>query len=262
MERKCQKCGNLLAQNDFLCPNCGAIYGEPVLETPKQEEKPAPAPPQPKQRKLPLAIFSGIAVLLVIVCLIIWGPFRPKAPTPTTSPIATTSIAPTRPPTTLPPTVPTTVPPTTVPPTTVPFNQTKIDWTMDAKVVDGTGRLISNGTVTICGDITKNLESADRIVLEIIFPPTLPYIVMPKDYTEYFDFSNGFYGSYYICKAAAYDRIENAPEFIRFALDVEAQCALFILPEITDQYLVCSTAADVNVEEVMAHFQKFLDDYT
>lgn len=47
-----------------------------------------------------------------------------------------------------------------------------------------------------------------------------------------------------------------------FALDPEAECALFILPDDPEQYLVCSTVADVNVEEVMAHFQKFLDAHT
>ena len=133
---------------------------------------------------------------------------------------------------------------------------------MDAKVVDRTGIVISDEAITIKGFITRNLEASDTILLEINFPLDFRYLIVSNDYEEYFDFSNGLFGSYYICKVVAYDRVENAAAFIRFALDVESECALFILPDDPEQYLVCSTVADVNVEEVMAHFQKFLDAHS
>lgn len=265
MERKCQKCGYQLAENDFLCPKCGAIYGEPVYVTPKAAQPPAPS--QQKQHKLPPAIFAGIALLIVLASLLLWNPFQPAATMPSTSHTQpTTSALPTSPPTTLPPTIPTTVPttapppatmPPTVPATTLADNQRQLNWTMDAKVVDTSGKLISDGTVTINGIITDNPESTDTLYLDIVFPFGFRYLI--GGYQEYIDVGSGLFGPYYICIAYAYDRIENYPEFITFALDPEAECALFILPNDPEQYLVCSTAADVNAEEVIAHFQAFLD---
>lgn len=190
MNKTCQKCGASLQENDFLCPNCGAIYGQPVYEAPKQEEQPAPAPE--KQHKLPLAVVSVMGLLVVIVCVLLWNPFQP-AQTPTTAPAATSGVFPTisavpmPPPTTEPATVP-----TTVPPTTLPFHMKRLDWTLNAKVVDPTGRLISNGTVKISGLITKNADAADTIVLTIVFPSTCSYLF--GNDKEYFDRGGGLLG--------------------------------------------------------------------
>ena len=273
MERECPKCSYQLAENDFLCPKCGAIYGEPVYEAPKQEEQPAPAPQ--KQHKLPLAVVPFIGLLIVIACVLIWNPFRPAETTPTTAPIASTfippatSALPTPPPTTLPPTVPTTVPttvplPTTIPPTvpatTLADNQRQLNWTMDAKVVDTSGKLIGDGTVTINGIITDHPEISDTLSLSIGFPPNFPHSM--SGYQDFSGTGHGVFGPYYICTGYVYDNTIKDYFFLTFALDPEAECALFILPDVPEQYLVCSTVADVNVEEVMAHFQKFLDAHT
>ena len=253
MKKTCQKCGISLQENDFLCPKCGAIYGEPIDEAPHTEKTATPA--APKRTSKTFGIFVLIVLMIPLLCLLIWNPFQPAATTPGTSHTqSTTTAAPTPPPTTLPPTIP-----TTVPPTTLPFNQKKLNWIMDAKVVDTSGKLISNTTVTLNGIITKNLEASDTILLEIVFPMSSPYIIQPKGSVEYFDFSNGIFGAYYICKASAFDCSTNSPAWINFAIDAEAECALFILPDHPEQYLVCSTDADVNAVEVMARFQAFLD---
>lgn len=267
MERKCQKCGYQLAENDFLCPKCGAIYGEPVYVTPKAAQPPAPS--QQKQHKLPPAIFAGIALLIVLASLLLWNPFQPAATMPSTSHTQpTTSALPTSPPTTLPPTIPTTVPttapppatmPPTVPATTLADNQRQLNWTMDAKVVDTSGKLISDGTVTINGIITDNTGSSDTLSLSFGFPPDLPHSM--SGYQEFTGKGYVIYGPYYICMCYVYDQTIKDYLFFTFAIDPEAECALFILPEDPAQYLVCSTAADVNAEEVIAHFQAFLDSH-
>lgn len=267
MERECPKCSYLLAENDFLCPKCGAIYGEPVYEAPKQEEQPAPAPQ--KQHKLPPAIVAGIALLIILASLLIWDPFRPAVTMPSTSLTKPTSSAIPTPPATVPSTFPTTVlttvplpttMPPTVPATTLADNQRQLNWTMDAKVVDTSGKLIGNGTVTINGIITEHPEISDTLSLSIGFPPNFPHSM--SGYQDFSGTGHGVFGPYYICTGYVYDNTIKDYFFLTFALDPEAECALFILPDAPEQYLVCSTVADVNVEEVMAHFQKFLDAHT
>lgn len=96
MERKCAKCGYKLQENDFLCPKCGAIYGEPVYKAPKLAKKPATAANQRIGGRM--AVFAGIALVIVLACWILWDPFRPAETLPSTAPSATTAV----------PTVPTT----------------------------------------------------------------------------------------------------------------------------------------------------------
>lgn len=252
MQRKCRKCGYQLAENDFLCPKCGAIYGEPIYEAPKAEAV-------GKRHSVRIAVLGIAALLIVLVCLLIWNPFQPEATTPSTSHTQpSTSAVPTPPPTTLPPTVP-----TTVPPTTLPSDQKQLNWTMDAKVVRPDGRLVSNTTVMISGLIVTEEDAAATLSLYIYFLPTFRYKASASGQQKYpVNIGPGDIVPYYISCAYFYNRMNNVPDFITFAIDPEAECAIFILPEDPEQYLVCSTAADVNVEEVMAHFQIFLDMYT
>ena len=256
MSKTCQRCGTSLQENDFLCPKCGAIYGEPTYEAPKAAEKPAPAAQKRGRR---FALFGGIALLIALACLLIWNPFQPEATTPSTSHTQpSTSAVPTPPPTTLPPTVP-----TTVPPTTLPSDQKQLNWTMDAKVVRPDGRLVSNTTVMISGLIVTEEDAAATLSLYIYFLPTFRYKASDSGQQKYpVKIGPGDIVPYYISCAYFYNRMNNVPDFITFAIDPEAECAIFILPEDPEQYLVCSTDADVNVEEVLAHFQTFLDMYT
>lgn len=250
MDRTCQKCGLPLQENDFLCPQCGAIYGEPTNNAPKVEEQ-STAPAQ-KRSVGRYFLIGGIMLLIVLACLFLWDPYQPTATTPSTSqqptPQPTTSTVPTQPPTV----------PTTVPTATLPSNEKQLNWTMDAKVVHSDGRLITNTTVTINGHITKQAEAADILLLDIVFLPTFHYMAYgPEEYPV--SLEPGKIGPYYIISSYFYDRTESTPVHLTFALDPEAECAIFLLPGEPGQYLVCSTAADVNAEEIIAHFQAFLD---
>lgn len=113
MAKICAKCGYELQENDFLCPNCGAIYGEPVYVAPPkpatvaaQKKSSAAEPGKPKKNGKWWRIVIPAALLLVFVCVLLWDPFsRPHSQSnPTEDPLVptTTTMPPTR--TTRPPT--------------------------------------------------------------------------------------------------------------------------------------------------------------
>ena len=109
MERICPRCRKSLQENDFLCPDCGAIYEAPTWEGPKRE--PEAVPIVQKRKSWRWVIVGVCACLCLIVCLLLWNPFRQQMQSPT-QPHATTTVVPT----TL-PTIPTTVPLTEPKPT-------------------------------------------------------------------------------------------------------------------------------------------------
>lgn len=89
MDRICAKCGLELQENDFFCPQCGAIYGEPIYEAPKVEEKPVPA--EKKRGIRCFLIVGAITLVIVLVSLTLWNPFRSAETLPPTAPAATST---------------------------------------------------------------------------------------------------------------------------------------------------------------------------
>ena len=113
MERICKKCGQALQENDFLCPQCGAIYGEPLYDLPKKPEgqETEPTPAASRREKLWLVVCGVADLVAVLSCVALWNPFQAPPDCPTTSgqpSTAATSSEPTSP-----------VRPTTAPPTTL-----------------------------------------------------------------------------------------------------------------------------------------------
>lgn len=97
MTKICQKCGRELAHEDFLCPHCGAIWGDrvfsmpPAPQPPKQEEvKPEPSAqkpeaPKPAGRKLYPRILLLVVAVIGLVGLFLWIDWAGDGPTaPTT----------------------------------------------------------------------------------------------------------------------------------------------------------------------------------
>lgn len=121
MERICPRCGKSLQENDFLCPDCGAIYEAPADEEAKEETSSSVTQ---RRNRRHVVMACVIALLAVIVCVMVWDSFRSDEPLPTempmlqhsSTPFATTTELPTTP-TTVPLTVPTTVQPTNPKPT-------------------------------------------------------------------------------------------------------------------------------------------------
>lgn len=138
-------------------------------------------------------------------------------------------------------------------------NQTKIDWTMDAKIVDGQGKLITNGKATIQGIITKNYNAEDSIQFNICFQYPAQYSVWPNGMIGYNDLSHGNLAPYYIFSVHINDSIEKTSNRYAAALDADAECAIFCISDEPLRYLVASTDADVDIQEMLEHFRKYLE---
>ena len=110
LKRICPRCGKSLQENDFLCPDCGAIYEAPVNEEAKEEIS---SPVTQRRNRRHVVMACVIALLAVIVCVMVWDSFRSDEPLPTempmlqhsSTPFATTTVLPTTP-TTIQPTDP------------------------------------------------------------------------------------------------------------------------------------------------------------
>lgn len=94
MEKICKKCGNELRHNDFLCPNCGAIWGDPVNRplTPttevSAESQPVTMPPRKRKR---IWLILPITALLLTAVLFAWLGTRTEPPAGESSTPAVTS---------------------------------------------------------------------------------------------------------------------------------------------------------------------------
>jgi hypothetical protein len=93
MAERCPKCSHKLQSNDFLCPHCGHILGQPVTAAP------VPAKEQTvvlkKKRKFPWAILLGVLLLtLLAVVIFLMGGSEPAPTTAPTEPSTTTQPAP------------------------------------------------------------------------------------------------------------------------------------------------------------------------
>ena len=84
MGKFCSKCGLQMQEDDFLCPRCGAIWGDRIYRVPKTEENvetpenPVVAEPivmqpaKPKKRVFPW-ILLGLTVALILGAILVIG---------------------------------------------------------------------------------------------------------------------------------------------------------------------------------------------
>lgn len=144
MDRICARCGEKLQENDFLCPKCGAVYGQPVY-TP-------PVPPKPSEetlpeetlvqeylapaRKWPVSLILGGILVLVALLLALLDPFPEQMQASGTTDITVT-----------------THPPTTSPPTTQP------PLTLEERILGSYSEKYCQGSLTI--------ENAEAQVLQV-----------------------------------------------------------------------------------------------
>lgn len=137
---------------------------------------------------------------------------------------------------------------------------TKVNWQMNGTLVTSDGTVIETMELSIVGKIHKDPNKRDILTLDITLPDDFPYSFKGRDIPEFYSSSDEIDEfPYYVCSGYTYDKSENAPVLCSFALDEERGWAIFCWPNQPEQYLVCSTTADVNADEIITHFQAFLD---
>ena len=144
---------------------------------------------------------------------------------------------------------------------TGPFSHnTKVNWKMNGFLITDDCAVKENIELSIVGKINKYSDQPDMLTLDITLPSDFPYSFKTSDTPNFISMSDKIVEfPYYVCSGYAYNRLTNSPTPCIFALDDSKGWAIFLWLDHPEQYLVCSTDADVNAVEVMARFQAFLD---
>lgn len=131
---------------------------------------------------------------------------------------------------------------------------------MNGTLVTADGQVQDTLEVAIVGKIHKDPEERDILTLDITLPDDFPYSFKGRDIPKFYSASDGIAEfPYYVCSGFTYNKSKNTSILCNFALDEDKGWAIFLWPDNPEQYLVCSTATDVNAEEIIAHFQAYLD---
>ena len=113
---------------------------------------------------------------------------------------------------------------------------------------------------TVNGTIDDNYPEEDIANLAIRFSDDYRYRF---DDTE-LSTNNRKYDnlSYYVFSVYTYDSYSNAPCWACFAVDVEKQYMIMQWDDRTGQFLVAAQDPDISPEEILKHFQGFIDMYS
>ena len=141
-------------------------------------------------------------------------------------------------------------------------NPLEINWAMDGMMVDAQGNVISNGSLAVNGRIEKSENSDDNIYLYFTLPQTLHYI-LDERVEEQMPYRPAYQDefSFYVCSAYCYSTKDNRPVAFMFALDVEAGYLIMQWENLPGQFLITSRDGTPDPQQIMNHFQTFLDKY-
>jgi hypothetical protein len=126
-------------------------------------------------------------------------------------------------------------------------------------MVTSGGRLISNGTMRIEGNIVKHEGSNDLLLLKLSLPSTLHY-----SFTDHTLDEEGFHSiptelPYYVCMEYCYSSLDSAHIFSCFAIDAEMGYFIAQWKNLPGQFLIASRDGEADPALIRAHFQGFLD---
>ncbi len=136
-----------------------------------------------------------------------------------------------------------------------------IRWSMEAMLVTADGQLISNGTMRIEGNIVKQEDTQDLLLLNLILPSTLDYRYTDHSQSETGCFLKETDLPYYVSTDYCYSITDNAPVLYFFALDAEKGYFIMQWENLPGQYLIACRDGEVDPAVILAHFQGFLDRY-
>ena len=146
-----------------------------------------------------------------------------------------------------------------------------VDWTMHGVVVNSQGEVnkyteYQVGQFTVSGSIHDEADKIATMKLRIIMTENFRYMFdnagHPNDRTKYISMNRKYTDEpYYVFSHFTYDRFANESTFAYMALDQEKEFMIFNWDDDKDLYLVASTDPDTDPNEILAYFQKFIEDY-
>lgn len=142
----------------------------------------------------------------------------------------------------------------------ISHNAQTVNWEMTAFVLNVDCTVVDTGTMHITGYIREHSEMYSHLVLDIDFPAGFRFdelIPGPYGYFGYRIFTKD--PNDYCFHGIAYDTVTNQSEFTDYAINTEKEYYFGLFGTGGVQYLVACTDPNVTAEEILAHFQDYLE---
>ncbi|MBE6917932.1 MAG: hypothetical protein E7470_08560 [Ruminococcaceae bacterium] len=104
--------------------------------------------------------------------------------------------------------------------------------------------------------VQKKEDKRDVLSLYFDLPKDFPYIFSEDE--VYYNGSNGVL-PYYTSTGYTLGKDSSEPELVRFAYDKEKNWSVFVWEDSPEQYLIVSGKPQFDAQEILAHFEDFLD---
>lgn len=138
----------------------------------------------------------------------------------------------------------------------LPKKQT-VDWDMTAFVVQEDGTVEDTFPMTIIGTIRRE-ETESYLDLEIDVPREFRYSFKAEDDGYYCINSKARQSGDFILSCYTYDKSENAPAYIEWAVNTEKEYFIGYWGKGYDRFLVAVADPDATPEDVMEHFEEWV----
>ena len=146
----------------------------------------------------------------------------------------------------------------------LPYRTNKIDWDMHGYLVTADGEVKEELELSVKGKVRdyKDREETDQLKLNFALPDSVPSQLRWADNQKCFlsDFQRSFDTPYYACYAFAYP-VPIGKDLCVFALDPVQKYVIIKWVDESGQLLVASSNPAVSAQEILKHFQTFLDFY-
>ncbi len=146
-----------------------------------------------------------------------------------------------------------------------PYRTSKVDWNLHGYLITADGEVKEELDFSVKGKIRdyKDREEMDQLRLNFTLPDPLPNKLQWADNQKCFlsDFQLYFDVPYYVCHAYAHPVPNIESSLCVFALDPIQKYVIIKWGEESGQLLVASADPTVSAEEILKHFQRFLNFY-
>ena len=134
----------------------------------------------------------------------------------------------------------------------------EFNWSMYGARIQADGQVAEYLEFTAKGFMLNYDDKPSELEIEVLTPSDFPYSLPKGDYLHS-DRSGIDDLPYFVGSTYAYNKVANDGTWSAFALDMEAEYAIF---KWDDSYLVGSTDPDADLTAVFDHFKEFVNIYT